>query len=82
MVLRSEISWRLALTSSRIGFSQSGSPPALSLQSSKHCEGVDMRAHIYMRFGFWIARIEGDLCLPFRTFEGACRWARRIHEGN
>lgn len=41
-----------------------------------------MRAHIYMRFGFWVVRIENGVFLPFRTFEGACKWARRIHNGN
>jgi hypothetical protein len=41
-----------------------------------------MKAHLYMRFGFWIARIDGDLCLPFRTFEGAAGWAKRIYQSN
>lgn len=41
-----------------------------------------MKAHIYMRCGLWVARLEDDLALPFRTFEGACRWAKRIYDGN
>jgi len=41
-----------------------------------------MRAHIYMRFGLWVTRLEDETALPFRTFEGAAAWAKRIHEGN
>ena len=41
-----------------------------------------MKTHLYMRFGFWVARLGDGFGLPFRTFEGAAAWAKRMHEGN
>jgi hypothetical protein len=38
-----------------------------------------MSAHLFMRWGFWMARLDDDLTLPFRTFEGAAAWAKRMH---
>lgn len=38
-----------------------------------------MKAHLFKRWGLWMARLDDDLTLPFRTFEGAAAWAKRMH---
>lgn len=42
-----------------------------------------MRPHLFKQHGYWKVRaLWPPLILRFSTFEGACRWAARIHEGN
>lgn len=32
-----------------------------------------------MRYGLWMARLDDDLTMPFRTLEGAAAWAKKMH---